>query len=137
MNDAHTMSDTETSPSLATYGIIYASLLALMAATIIAAYLPLGVFNVPVALVIAFTKTVLVALFFMHVRYSGKLIWVVAAGALVWLAILLSIYHDYLTRDWTPNRVAVLTSFPGSVSQCTVGQAPPAEPLGFIDLRSS
>src|SRR5688500_12246502 len=97
-----------------------------MAATIIAAYLPLGRLNVPVALVIAFTKTVLVALFFMHVRYSGKLIWVVAAGALVWLAILLSIYHDYLTRDWTPNRVSA-ASFPGSAWERNVGQALPAQ----------
>ena len=113
MNEPDT-SDTPTSPSLTTYAIIYVALLALMAATIIAAYLPLGVFNVPLALVIAFTKTILVAWFFMHVRFSGKLIWVVAAGALVWLAILLSIYHDYLTRDWTPNRVASMASFPGS-----------------------
>jgi cytochrome c oxidase subunit 4 len=110
MNESNSASDTQASPSLATYATIYVALLALMAATIVAAYLPLGVFNVPVALVIAFTKTVLVALFFMHVRYSGKLIWVVAAGALVWLAILLSIYHDYLTRDWTPNRVAASLS---------------------------
>jgi cytochrome c oxidase subunit 4 len=100
------MNDTHASPSLTTYGIIYVALLALMAATILAAHLPLGVFNVPIALVIAFTKTILVALFFMHVRYSGRLIWVVAAGGLVWLAILLSIYHDYLTRDWTPNRLS-------------------------------
>jgi cytochrome c oxidase subunit 4 len=106
MNESLSESDTQAAPSLATYATIYVALLALMAATIVAAYLPLGVFNVPVALVIAFTKTVLVALFFMHVRYSGKLIWVVAAGALVWLAILLSIYHDYLTRDWTPNRIS-------------------------------
>jgi cytochrome c oxidase subunit 4 len=114
MNESNRESDTQASPSVATYATIYVALLTLMAATIVAAYLPLGVFNVPVALVIAFTKTILVALFFMHVRYSGKLIWVVAAGALVWLAILLSIYHDYLTRDWTPNRVASVASFPSS-----------------------
>ena len=100
------MSETHQSPSLTTYGIIYVALLALMVATIIAAYLPLGVFNVPIALAIAFTKTTLVAMFFMHVRYSGRLIWVVAAGGLVWLAILLSTYHDYLTRGWTPNRLS-------------------------------
>ena len=100
------MSDTNASPSLTTYVIIYVALLTLMAATIIAAYMPLGIFNVPIALAIAFTKTTLVALFFMHVRYSGRLIWVVAAGGLVWLAILLSTYHDYLTRDLTPNRLS-------------------------------
>jgi cytochrome c oxidase subunit IV len=122
MIDQDTTSDTQTSPSLTTYATIYIALLVLMAATIIAAYLPLGVFNVPVALVIAFTKTLLVTLFFMHVRYSGKLIWVVAAGALVWLAILLSIYHDYLTRDWTPNRVASSALFPGSAGNAMQGR---------------
>jgi cytochrome c oxidase subunit 4 len=118
MNDSRTRSDVEASPSLTTYVTIYVALLALMTATVIAAYLPLGVLHVPAALVIAFTKTILVALFFMHVRYSGKLIWVVAAGALVWLAILLGIYHDYLTRDWTPNRITV---------ESIRSQPPPAE----------
>lgn len=100
------MTDAHASPSLTTYSIIYVALLALMVATIVASYLPLGALNVPIALAIAFTKTILVALFFMHVKYSGRLIWVVAAGALVWLAILLSTYHDYLTRGWTPNRIS-------------------------------
>jgi cytochrome c oxidase subunit 4 len=100
------MNDTHASPSLVTYGIIFVALLSLTAATIVAAYLPLGVLHAPIALVIAFAKTTLVALFFMHVRYSGRLIWLVAAGGLVWLAILLSTYHDYLTRGWTPNRLS-------------------------------
>jgi cytochrome c oxidase subunit 4 len=113
MSDAHATHAGEeglkaapASPSLTTYTVIYLALLGLMAATIVAAHLPLGALNVPVALTIAATKTVLVALFFMHVRYAGKLIWVVTAGALVWLAILLSTYHDYWTRGWTPNRLS-------------------------------
>jgi cytochrome c oxidase subunit IV len=100
------MSQSTNSPSLTTYAIVYVALLVLLAATIVAAHFPLGAWNVPVALGIAFTKTMLVALFFMHVRYSGRLIWVVAGGALVWLAILLSVYHDYYTRGWTPNRLS-------------------------------
>jgi cytochrome c oxidase subunit IV len=108
-NDPHAAHDEisaePASPSLTTYVVIYVALLALMGATIIAARLRLGALNVPIALGIAFTKTTLVALFFMHVRYAGKLIWVVAAGALVWLAILLAVYHDYYTRDWAPNRL--------------------------------
>jgi len=80
------MTDTHASPTLTTYFTVYVALLVLMVATIWAATMPLGALNVPIALLIAFTKTTLVALFFMHVRYSGKLIWVVAAGALVWLA---------------------------------------------------
>jgi cytochrome c oxidase subunit 4 len=113
MSDSHAthaggeeLKATPAAPSLTTYTVIYLVLLALMVATIVVAHLSLGALNVPIALGIAFTKTVLVALFFMHVRYAGKLIWVVAAGALVWLAILLSTYHDYHTRDWTPNRLS-------------------------------
>jgi cytochrome c oxidase subunit 4 len=97
---------TTQSPSLATYFAVYIALLVLLGATVWAAHIPLGAWNVPVALGIAIVKTVLVALFFMHVRYSGRLIWVVAAGGLVWLAILLSTYHDYYTRSWTPNRIS-------------------------------
>ncbi len=97
--------DVHSGPGLGTYVAVYVALLVLMALTIFAAYQPLGYWNVPIALSIAFTKTILVALFFMHLWYAPRLTWVVAAGALVWLAILLSIYHDYATRNWHPNPI--------------------------------
>jgi len=61
----------------------------------------LGPGNVAVALIIAVCKALLVALFFMHLRYSSKLLWVVTGGGLFWLGIMLALtLSDYLTRGW-------------------------------------
>jgi cytochrome c oxidase subunit 4 len=60
-----------------------------------------GQLNVIIALTIAVIKATLVVLYFMHVRYSSRLIWVVFASALFWLAILFALtFSDYLTRCW-------------------------------------
>jgi cytochrome c oxidase subunit 4 len=59
--------------------------------------------NVIVALTIAVIKATLVILYFMHVRYSSHLIWVVFASALFWLALLFALtLSDYWTRGWLP-----------------------------------
>jgi cytochrome c oxidase subunit 4 len=45
----------------------------------------------------------LVILYFMHVRYSGKLVWLVIVAALLWLVIMFAItFSDYWTRGWQP-----------------------------------
>ena len=60
-----------------------------------------GQLNVIIALTIAVIKATLVVLYFMHVRYSSRLIWVVFASALFWLAILFALtLSDYWTRGW-------------------------------------
>jgi cytochrome c oxidase subunit 4 len=60
-----------------------------------------GSLNVMIALTIAVTKATLVVLYFMHVRYSSRLIWVVFTSALFWLAILFVFtFSDYWTRGW-------------------------------------
>jgi cytochrome c oxidase subunit 4 len=57
--------------------------------------------NTVVALTIATIKATFVVLFFMHVRYSSRLIWVIIAAALFWMAILFAFtFSDYLTRNW-------------------------------------
>ena len=57
--------------------------------------------NTIVALTIATIKATFVVLYFMHVRYSSRLIWVIVAAALFWMAILFAFtFSDYLTRDW-------------------------------------
>ncbi len=82
-----------------TYYTIFALLMVGTALTVGAAYVDLGVLNTVVALAIACTKATLVVLFFMHVKYSSKLTWVVVLGSVVWLIILLGLtYNDYLTR---------------------------------------
>src|SRR5947208_16294013 len=44
--------------------------------------------NTLLALLIAFTKMTCVVLFFMHVRWSSKLIWLTAMAGFFWLAIM-------------------------------------------------
>lgn len=86
-----------------TYLLVFASLLALLAITLVAASLDLGALNPVIALTIALAKALLIALYFMHLRYSNPLIWVVAMGGVFWLGILLVLtMSDYLTRGWLP-----------------------------------
>jgi len=62
-----------------------------------------GQLNVIIALTIAVIKATLVVLYFMHVRYSSRLIWVIFTSALFWLVILFALtFSDYWTRDWLP-----------------------------------
>ena len=62
-----------------------------------------GPLNAVVALTIATIKATFVVLYFMHVRYSGRLIWLVIGSALLWLAIMFAItFSDYSSRGWLP-----------------------------------
>jgi len=55
--------------------------------------------NTLLALLIAFTKTSFVMLFFMHVYWSSKLIWLSAIASFFWLAIMFAFtMQDYFTR---------------------------------------
>jgi cytochrome c oxidase subunit 4 len=55
--------------------------------------------NTLVALLIAFTKMTCVMLFFMHVRWSPRLIWLAVVGSFFWLAIMFAYtMQDYITR---------------------------------------
>ena len=57
--------------------------------------------NTIVALTIATVKATFVVLYFMHVRYSTRLVWVIVAAALFWMAIMFAFtFSDYFTRDW-------------------------------------
>lgn len=57
--------------------------------------------NTLVALGIAFTKMTCVMLFFMHVYWSPKLIWLSAIASFFWLAIMFAYtMQDYVTRDF-------------------------------------
>jgi cytochrome c oxidase subunit IV len=56
--------------------------------------------NTLVALGIAFFKMTCVMLFFMHVYWSPRLIWLAAVGSFFWMAIMFAFtMQDYLTRD--------------------------------------
>ena len=79
---------------------IFLSLMVLTAATVAAAYVNLGPFNIVIALAIATLKATLVVLFFMHARYSPGRTHMVIIAAVFWLAIMLALtLSDYSTRD--------------------------------------
>src|ERR1041385_7693511 len=85
--------------SVKTYAGILAALLCLTILTTAVAYVDLGMFSTIVALGIACTKMMLVALFFMHIRHSTKLTKLVVVGGLLWLGILLALtMSDIVTR---------------------------------------
>lgn len=55
--------------------------------------------NTLVALGIAFFKMTCVMLFFMHVYWSPRLVWLAAIGSFFWMAIMFAFtMQDYLTR---------------------------------------
>ncbi len=84
-----------------TYTIVLVALLVLTATTCAVSFVDMGKINAVVAVAIAFAKASMVALIFMHLRYSRRLMWVVAAAGLFWLGILIALtLSDYLTRGW-------------------------------------
>ncbi len=86
------------------YVAIWATLMVFTALTVFAATVELGVFNIVVALLIATIKGTLVALFFMHLRYSTKLTMVTVVAAIFFLLIMFSLsMTDYLTRAWSTS----------------------------------
>jgi cytochrome c oxidase subunit 4 len=83
------------------YYRVFAALLALTLLTVGAAHVDLGSLNIALALGIAICKALLVMLFFMHLRYSTHLTWIVAAAGVIWLGhLILFSMTDYLTRSW-------------------------------------
>ena len=86
------------------YFAIFGALMVLTAVTVVAAQFDFGneAVNTAIALAIAVTKAVLVILYFMHVRYSPRLTWVVIASGFLWLFIMIALtMSDYLTRGWS------------------------------------
>jgi cytochrome c oxidase subunit 4 len=82
--------------------VIFLALLFGTGLTVIAAFYDFPwQFNTIIALTIATAKATLVVLYFMHVRYSVRLVWVIVASALFWLALLFALtFSDYNTRAW-------------------------------------
>jgi cytochrome c oxidase subunit 4 len=91
------------SSSLTSYFAVWIALLAGTALTVVAAHINLGPFNAAVALIIATTKALLVALFFMHLKgASEKLLKLVVISTIAFLFILLVLsMADYGTRSWS------------------------------------
>ena len=86
------------------YITIFLILLVGTAVTVVAAFRDFpGPLNAILALTIATIKATFVVLYFMHVRYSGRLVWLVIAAALFWMGILFALtISDYSSRGWLP-----------------------------------
>ena len=87
------------------YVTIFLVLLVGTALTVVAAFQDFPwYFNTIVAMTIAITKATFVVLYFMHVRYSIRLVWVIVASALFWMVIMFALtFSDYWTRGWIPS----------------------------------
>jgi cytochrome c oxidase subunit 4 len=81
--------------SPAVYLAVFVTLMVGTGLTVWAAQQDFGVLNTPVALAIAITKATLVILFFMHVKYSPRLM-------------LLVVLSDYLMLGWLGEPLASL-----------------------------
>ncbi len=82
------------------YGI-FAILLVLTGVTVAVAYLDLGRLNTVAAIAIACFKALIVVLYFMHVKYSTRLIKLTVIAGLYWMGIIFALtLGDYLTRAW-------------------------------------
>jgi cytochrome c oxidase subunit 4 len=85
------------------YMAIFGALMLGTALTVAAAFKDLDHFfvgaNTVVALTIAVIKATLVVLYFMHVRYSSRLTWVIVVAGFFWLGIMFALtMSDYATR---------------------------------------
>lgn len=84
---------------LKTYFAVFAALLAGTATTVWAAFFDFGPLNTVIALAIAGGKATLVILFFMHVKYSKPLLWVLIGSGFFWLGLLVTLtISDYMSR---------------------------------------
>jgi cytochrome c oxidase subunit IV len=92
-------------PTHRVYYTVFGALLALLVVTAVVAEMKLGLLAFLVAVTVATVKAVLILLYFMHVRYSPPLTWLVAGAAFFWLAILFTLtLSDYYTREPSSTR---------------------------------
>ena len=89
------------------YVAVFAALMVLTILTVAASRIDLGALNTPVALTIAVVKAALVVVFFMHVKWSPRVIALVLAAAFFYLFHMVAgTVVDYLSRsdaDPRPN----------------------------------
>lgn len=92
-----------------TYYNIFGILMVLMILTVVAWWVePILGFNrvvgVSVAMAIAVAKTVLIVLYFMHIKTSERITQLYAAAAFVTFALMvIIIMGDYFARGWPPS----------------------------------
>lgn len=103
---------------MATNTIVFILLLVLLAVTFGAYKVNLGSLNLPVALVIACIKGLMVLMVFMHVRLSDKMVWVFSLSAFFWLVIMICGFeNDYMSRPLDAPKSHTLLSTEAATMQ--------------------
>src|SRR6185369_10520001 len=101
------MSEHIVSPKI--YVAVFLALLVFTGLTYGIALINLGPLNPLVAIVIAMIKSLLVILFFMHVKYSPKMTKVTIISGFFFLIILLGLsMTDYISRPWAGSTPKVV-----------------------------
>src|SRR5262245_56574045 len=78
---------------------VFVALLVLLAVTVGVSFLDLGIFSKLLAVTIAALKALLIFTYFMHLRYSPRLVWVFAGIGFLWFILLFTItMGDYIAR---------------------------------------
>jgi cytochrome c oxidase subunit 4 len=91
----------ETTVPIRVYYVIFATLLLLTLVTVDVAFFNIGLLSLYVALAIATTKATLVALYFMHVRYSPRLTGLVLVTGFFFLVVMIVLtVSDLRGRGW-------------------------------------
>ena len=85
-------------------GLVWLALTALLIATLVGAYLPLGAWKPVVGLAIAAAKTALVVLIFMELASASALVRFAAVTGTLFLAVLFALtFADEATREHRPG----------------------------------
>jgi cytochrome c oxidase subunit IV len=78
---------------------VWAALMALVLLTLWLAYLPLGRFNMPLAMLISAAKTILIAAVFMELRLAKGFVRLAAGAAFLWIAVMFILtFSDLMSR---------------------------------------
>ncbi|HMO01674.1 MAG TPA: cytochrome C oxidase subunit IV family protein [Oligoflexia bacterium] len=109
-HDAHALPDPHDFGHTVPYPVylkVFVSLLVLTVITVVISRFDFGEFNLVVAMLIASIKALLVALFFMHLKFENKIVWLYAGVPLFLLGVMLiGIFIDnpYRMGDRQPSR---------------------------------
>jgi cytochrome c oxidase subunit IV len=89
------------------YLLVGSALLVLTAITVAISYIPLGGYNLVIALTIATLKAALVAMFFMHLLYDNRMYFIIVVTALSTLTIFIVLtLFDTLNRGLLDQQLA-------------------------------
>lgn len=85
------------------YLTIITTLMILTIVTVWVAFYDFGFLNTVLAVGIACVKALLVVMFFMHLKYSARILWLYAgAGAVFFIIMIALLLSDYRSRGWFP-----------------------------------